>query len=296
MTDAAAVASVMEGLDKLKCGADPGKGALLVVTDGKRNTVRYTARLRRMESGQLRAAQELDSVLKKRPRHKAAAELAGGPLEGLTFHQLQQRLGEVDDGDDGSTDEDTDVVVATGGRDARSSLLASYSSYLVARQHVGPPLRNLYTSLGFRRRRFRAFAGRQSSLLLFVNRMVEAFGPDFILIYGDWGRQPNMRNQAPTPGIGLRRDIERAGIRTLTASERNTSSVCPCCSLRDLEHPRRRYDPKRHRMEPIHHLLRCPNEQHCTSRWWNRDVLGALNILKMGVHAMETGAWHPDFA
>jgi len=46
--------------------------------------------------------------------------------------------------------------------------------------------------------------------------------------------------------------------------------------------------------DDVHHLLQCTNQQ-CSCRWWNRDVLGALNILKTGEHALRTGSWDPAF-
>ena len=51
-----------------------------------------------------------------------------------------------------------------------------------------------------------------------------------MLFYGDWGRHPNLKNQAPTPGIGLRRLLHAfPGILTVTVREWYTSSYCPCC-------------------------------------------------------------------
>ena len=166
----------------------------------------------------------------------------------------------------------------------------------------------LYGRVGFRRRRYRAFWGRRSSEDKFLSRLEKAFGRGRYMLYGNWGRNPNLRNQPPSPGIGLRHRVH-SRFGTLTVHEAMTSSVCPCCESRGLEHPRSRWRKRVRAVEEgqeehggeeyerveVHHLLRCPNEQ-CAHRWWNRDQLGALNIMKTGLHCLDTGSWAPSFA
>ena len=54
-----------------------------------------------------------------------------------------------------------------------------------------------------------------------------------VILYGDWGRRPNLKHQAPSPGIGLRRLLHgyqgKSGERiiTLTVRETYTSSFDP---------------------------------------------------------------------
>jgi hypothetical protein len=93
------------------------------------------------------------------------------------------------------------------------------------------------------------------------------------IYYGNWGRNPNMKNQAPTPGIGLRRKIDKR-FSTTTVCEKFTSKTCPRCKQRSLENPILNGIAKKK-----HHLLRC---KHCSS-WWNRNVVGAYNILLKGL-------------
>lgn len=119
-----------------------------------------------------------------------------------------------------------------------------------------------------------------------------------ILAYGDWGRCPNaLKGCAPTPGIGLRRRLDQklrtlqglcaADPTTVTTSERDTSQTCPCCRVKGLKNPIlpktkfKKNEPSPEGPQTCvekHHLLRCTNET-CQSRFWNRNVAGALNIL-----------------
>ena len=111
------------------------------------------------------------------------------------------------------------------------------------------------------------------------------------LLYGNWGKTPNLKGSNPTPGIGLRRKIECLLSRTgknnssVTQHEEFTSKTCPCCRHRNLEKAEL-FENKTSLAETFcnekHHLLRCTNVD-CNSRWWNRDVAGSFNILYRGM-------------
>ena len=151
-------------------------------------------------------------------------------------------------------------------------------------------LEAFYGRVAHRRRRYAAHCGRRSSEDRFCSRIEEAYGRDVVILYGNWGRSPNLKHQPPSPGVGLRRRLARR-FETYLVPEPYTSSRCPTCESGDLEKPRQDQRLRR----PVHHLLRCPN-QKCSCRWWHRDVLGALNILKNGKAALATGSWHRLFS
>ena len=90
--------------------------------------------------------------------------------------------------------------------------------------------------------------------------------------WGNWGRSPNLKGSAPTPGIGFRRRAQTR-FQTVTVDEHFTSQDCPCCGERKLENPKIGKE-----QVSKHHLLHCRNEA-CQCRWWNRNVVGSLNIL-----------------
>lgn len=94
-----------------------------------------------------------------------------------------------------------------------------------------------------------------------------------VVAWGNWGKSPNLKNSAPTPGIGFRRRAAKHLDLTFTTPEAYTSKTCPSCRTISLENPMVG-------KEPItkHHLLRCTNVD-CHSRWWNRNVAGSFNIL-----------------
>ena len=141
----------------------------------------------------------------------------------------------------------------------------------------------------FRAHRYDSYIGRRSSEDRFASRIKSCFGNVSAILYGNWGKSPNLKNQPPSPGIGLRRRLS-SYFTILLVYESYTSSVCPRCERYGLVHPRKNLDGK-----GIHHLLKCSHVD-CSCHWWHRDILGALNILKMGLHALQTGSWHPLFS
>lgn len=101
-----------------------------------------------------------------------------------------------------------------------------------------------------------------------------------VIGWGNWGRNPNLKGNAPTPGIGFRRRAAKH-FETITVPEEYTSQTCPCCQKRQFEHP---VVGKEYATEK-HHLLRCTNDA-CKCRWWNRNVVGSYNILRRFVDGM----------
>jgi hypothetical protein len=91
--------------------------------------------------------------------------------------------------------------------------------------------------------------------------------------WGNWGANPNLKGNAPTPGIGFKRRAQKH-FMIATTPEHWTSQTCPCCQTMTLENP----EVGKTHVEK-HHLLRCTNE-HCQCRYWNRNVVGSFNILR----------------
>lgn len=254
--------------------ADPGKGVLLEVVEAvhdhdgrprKYNALRYTAKQRRFESSQTRNNKEALKVCNRGP-----------PGQELSYKALATSLGE----DNCSH---------------KSCTHTCYVGYLKRRYgQAAAPLEALYQATIFRRHKFRAWSGRKSSEDKFINALLKRFNTDsrrLVIMYGDWGRNPNIRHSPPTPGIGLRRRIHKR-VPTISTPERNTSSVCFDCGQRSLREQERR-DSEGRLLREVHQLLRCTNAQCC--RWWTRDVLGALNIGKQGLHFLRHGCMHPCF-
>ena len=265
--------------DTMLLAADPGKGNILVVTrvvsdhDGaprKYPIVQLSAVQRRMESSQSRNAEE-------------RSKLIGKPTKDghFTYADLQVAMGE-----DGASHKSCDNE--------------RYGAYLQKRYgYEGAQLDELYQATIFRRQAFRVFCGRKSSDDTFIDRLIKTFKTEeckrVAIAYGNWGLNPNLKHSPPTPGIGFRRHVHRR-FPTYTVCEKSTSSVCFDCEHRGLNEWTKPVKGANGEELPrdVHQLLRCQNAK--CSRWWSRDVLGALNIGKQCLHILQHGCHAPCFS
>ena len=256
---------------------DPGKDNVVQITDGVRigsrrtRCIGYTGVQRRRECGFKRSATERRSMLEKQPD---AAGFA-------TYREVQDQLKL---------------------NNRRSCTLSVYEAYLRARVQAAPSLSHLYSRIGYRRARYRRFLQTTASVDQFWDRVAKRFhldvegglGRKVVFCWGNWGRNPNLKYSAPSSGIGFRRTCPWP---SLTVDERMTSCTCHGCGANGMQNFMTRIRQKPHgglKTEVVHGLLRCPNEQ-CCSRWWQRDVNGALNIRQNALHIMEHGVRHPQF-
>lgn len=252
-----------------KTGGDPGKGVLLQLVgtvDGRRKNVRYTAKQRTFDAGGGKRAQRLQAARTKNlPNVMLSYE--GVPVD--------PRINSIEKG-----------LLRTCSPKAAS--LPAFREYVRKRDAVRGALEALYARKVFRWGRFIAWAKRDLSVTRFAKKIVETYGSGgkpVVVFYGDWGRNPNLKNQAPTPGIGLRRLLHKfEGILTITVREMYTSSYCPRCSA-EVDNAR-----------GVHGLLKCVQDRADCGMYWSRDVLGASNILAKAMYMLEhPGDPHPLF-
>ena len=197
---------------------------------------------------------------------------------------------------DGRTYKELIQTVKTSGK---SSNLETFVRYLLERRETEDVLQELFQQTSFRRRQYRSYLGKQSSTDKLKDRIRKTFNPEpdsgkeIVIAWGNWGRNPNLRHQPPTPGIGLRRIVDQS-FRTLTCDERGTSSECPKCEG-DLEYPLTRIQKEIDELngkityvsKHVHHVLRCKNVS--CRMWWNRDILGACNIKRQADYCLKNG-------
>jgi hypothetical protein len=239
---------------------DPGKIDILFVTDGV-ETLRYTKAQRQNDTG-LVIRNKVTSKLRKK-------------------HDI--------------VDFETKVLSECS---KKSCIYNEFKKYCQLKMRQETKLNKVYSHPVFRQFKFLVYCRMKSSEHKFANKIKEKFSKsnvrtkstritalndaqianaakktdELVIGYGNWGRNPNLKNTAPTPGIGVRRRLEKH-FKTVTVSEYMTSQNCPCC--------KKEQSLKKHVINnrEIHHLLCCQNSK-CKSRWWNRNVAGSINILK----------------
>lgn len=243
-------------------GNDPGKRDLAAVTDGYR-TITYT-----------KGQRDQDTYFKARTHHSMKKRKKTGV--DLIESQVLNRTSK------------------------NSCHLFLFKRYACVRERHAQRFQDCYSHPMFREFKFLFHCQKKSSEDKFIDRVKKTFtSPNakpvgsctfpmmvqnaskdasqcngLLIGWGNWGKAPNaIKGVGSTPGIGLRRSFERI-FKTETVDESFSSQTCPCCKgERCLKKVIIGSNP-----EERHHLLRCENE-HCHSRWWNRNVAGAVNIL-----------------
>lgn len=244
-------------------GVDPGKHQLITCVDKTGNIkLRYTRAQRRRET-------------RTRFNHRLRKKLLNGNEK---IKELQSTLSNFH---------------------SRTSDMKKFIDYMKQRSKMEVEVGNFYSQMIFRKMKWDRFIHTQKSESRLVNAIKEKFGKDVVLAYGSWSNPFQMRGMEPTPGIGLKRRLSR-DFQVITVNEAFTSSVCFSCGSRAFAIPKlehEHWNPKK-KLEgirlPVRGLRRCTNE-NCR-KLWNRDHLGALNILKNFHHWIHNNEQHPLFS
>ncbi|PNH01995.1 hypothetical protein TSOC_012071 [Tetrabaena socialis] len=267
--------SVKEELMSMGCGdaaeylgGDPGKSNLLMLVDAAGKSLRYTSAHR----GHNTLARKRSLAM--RVARSQRCDTPSTPCDGGKPFQRSAQ--------------DLERDMARQGLSSRTSDMWKFRQYIAYREATRVALEAVYHRRLFRAMRFLAWSRRAGSVEKFAKRILEKFGGEsrsnaqVVILYGDWGRRPNLKHQAPTPGIGLRRLLhETPGLTTVTVGETYTSSFCPKCGG-EVANAR-----------GAHGLLKCSSGGCGT--WWSRDVVGAKNILAKGLHLLREQTPHPLF-
>jgi hypothetical protein len=169
--------------------------------------------------------------------------------------------------------------------------VGSLSSAAVLYAHYAKPIHRIVRWYNWRDRR--------SSEDKFAQRVVNEFGVDAIIAYGDssgWHALPGL---APSPTTGLRKRLrakQHQGLQVVDVPEAFTTLTCSSCGGRtapDLTRAtRKRQDGT---LISPRGIRRCNSEQ-CGGLRWNRDHNAAINIRTNLLYRMAHGRFDPRFA
>ena len=249
---------------KKQLGCDPGKMDLLAITDGFK-TLRYTSkqrnndtykRQRMKEASKRRKKESLDTYesdeMSKHPKNTCF-------LESFKSYLLARKLKEGLSKDVYQRPFFRQMKFLTFAKTRSSEMKffdKVFKTFKGSQPLALPENAPKHGDRSTPRNKFRSGV----SMAMIVNALLVVHNvSQFIIGYGNWGRNPNLKNNAPTPGIGLRRRMA-SYFQTLTVNEYLTSQTCPCC-----KHERVLTNPKIGDITR-HHLLRCTNDT-CKSRW-----------------------------
>ena len=106
--------------------------------------------------------------------------------------------------------------------------ISKFKEYLKAKNKINSTLRLFYEQELHRKLKFRQCVYTRKSEDHFLNRIVDTFGKDAVMAYGDWSRSSQMKHFVPTKGVGLRKLIAKK-FTTVLVNEFRTSKLCCGC-------------------------------------------------------------------
>ncbi|AYV82100.1 MAG: transposase [Homavirus sp.] len=171
---------------------------------------------------------------------------------------------------------------------SKSSFVKSFTEYLIIKYKINSDLFDFYNAELFRKLKWKSYIQTQRSEMAFVNKIRKTFESDnkkVCLMYGNWSQTKQQANYFPTPGIGFKRKLSKY-FKVITIDEFRTSMLCHSCeSETEQKFSRKNPRPYKDNIVKVHSLLHCKNGD--CNKFWDRDVNGSLNILKLAEHYLE---------
>jgi len=255
----------LEELREFKlCGVDPGKKSIVTIIDENDNKLSYTSIQRRREGRMTRSL---------RIRRN---------LRTTEMDEEESKLSE---------------------HNSKSCIFDNSKEYIRCKQDVNNKLYDHYLNEKYRKLRLDKYIHTRRSEDKLVEKIMKTYGSEedldkrreqlmngkypekakIALIYGNWNQTKQMRNLFPTPGIGMRRMLERH-FHVYLVDEYKTSKLCSRCETETENMRVGELCEKNGRVslseEKLHSLLRCKNED--CGKVCNRDTNGSKNIVKIG--------------
>ena len=165
--------------------------------------------------------------------------------------------------------------------------IENFQEYITAKIKANEILVPLYQEIKFRQYKWYGYINKKRTEDNMINKIVNKYSKDHIIIIGDWSIGKQMRNFISTPNLTLKRKLQER-FKVYNIDEFRTS----CLSHKTEELCENLYlkfkkDPKQ-KERKIHSILTYQMENH-RKGCINRDKNGCKNIQKIFKSYMETG-------
>ena len=160
---------------------------------------------------------------------------------------------------------------------SKSCKLDEVIKYIKENKEFVEKVNEFYQDISHREMRYRTQKHAIISEQKLMSNIKKTFETDkpLTLVYGNWSCKKQLRNFAPTPGIGLRRKLAKK-FNVYILDEYCTSCKCAECHQETDYTKTREYEKDGEKKTVnVHSLLRCQNEE--CSKLWNRDVSATVN-------------------
>jgi hypothetical protein len=158
-----------------------------------------------------------------------------------------------------------------------------FKRFIQTKNKVTVNVRNHYARLAYRNMDLRSHIHTIKSEDRLITKLMDTFGQDCILFYGNWSRNSNMKMGASVPGIGIKKLLAKY---FYLASTHEAYTSCTCY-INQVPVENKVITTKDNKAKAIHRCLVCNEccslrKQCKIRRYMNRDINGARNILTIG--------------
>jgi hypothetical protein len=170
------------------------------------------------------------------------------------------------------------------GYNSKTCSVVKFKEYITEKLKINNDLYALYQKEKFRQYKWYAYINKKRSEDNMVNKIINKYSKDHIIIIGDWSIGKQMRNFISTPNLTLKRKLQE-NFKVYNIDEFRTSCLCykteePCKNL---------YLPDKKKKERKIHSILTYKMENKRKGCINRDKNGCRNIQKVFKSYMETG-------
>ncbi len=239
---------------------DPGKGSLLTIIDDNSKEFRFTNKHKKNESLEYIFEAFNNKMRKEYGIEAIEAKLSAFNTRTVSFTKFLAYIHEKD------------------------KVKQEISKYYVGDE----------TYIDFRREKLIKYIYTKKTYTRLIQNIKKTYGDDVVIVIGNWGRNPNIKYCAPTPGIGLKRILAKH-FELFEIDEFRTSMLFhetdKKCSKFYVNTEKDTTKPPV--MKKVHYVLVGDSVDKKTNRpirvCLNRDRNGVINIRKIARNILETG-------
>ena len=167
---------------------------------------------------------------------------------------------------------------------SKSCSIVKFQEYIIAKIKANEKLVPLYQDIKFRRYKWYGYINKKRAEDVMVNKVINKYSKDHIIIIRDWSIGKQMRNFISTPNLTLKRKLQEK-FKVYNIDEFRTS----CLSYKTKDLCKNLYLPdKKGEVRKIHSILTYQmenNRKGCI----NRDKNGCKNIRYVFNYYKKTG-------
>ncbi len=239
---------------------DPGKGSLLTIIDDNSKEFRFTSKHKKNES-----LEYIFEAFNNKMRKEYGIELLESKLSAFN---------------------------------TRTVSFSKFLAFIHEKDKIKQEISKYYIGdeqyVDFRREKLIKYIYTKKTYARLIQNIKKTYGNDVVIVIGNWGRNPNIKHCAPTPGIGLKRILAKH-FELFEIDEFRTSMLFhetdKKCSKFYVNTEKDTTKPPV--MEKVHYVLVGDSVDKKTNRpirvCLNRDRNGVMNIRKIARSILETG-------